>query len=483
MQDFSTLSPEVVWSIFAEILKVPRPSKHEEQIREWLIAFAKSNNITCHVDKTGNVLMDVPATEGYEDRPSIIFQAHMDMVCEKNSDVCHDFMKDPIEAYLDDDGWVKAKGTTLGADCGIGMAMSLALLVDRTYKHPALQALFTYDEEQGLTGAMALDGSEIKSRYMINLDSEDEGEIFIGCAGGIDTIIDFDIKKEKSPRGAAWFNLSISGLQGGHSGDDIEKGRASAVKLLGRVLFSSMKYDILVGEIDGGKLRNAISREASALIAVPQSFSDNFKVSIEKLSNDIKNEFALTDPDIEISLKDSEGCDSVYDKAIMTNIIRSLHSAYHGVYSMSFSMPGLVETSTNLASIKMTEAGIQVVTSQRSSVESAKHNIASIIEANFLSAGANVKHTEGYPGWNPNPEGYLVKTSDAVYRRLFSKSPKVRAIHAGLECGLFMDKAPGLQAISVGPTLRGVHSPSERLEASTVKMVWDYLIALIEELR
>lgn len=483
MKDFSSLSPKLVWSIFSEILKIPRPSKHEQQIRAWLVDFASSHKIDCHVDKTGNVIMEVPATEGYEDRPSIIFQGHMDMVCEKNADITHDFTKDPIQAGLDDDGWVKANGTTLGADCGIGVAMALALLIDKTYKHPRLQALFTYDEEQGLTGAMSLEGSEINSKYMINLDSEDEGIIFIGCAGGVDTIADFDIKKVKAPEGAAWYKLNITGLQGGHSGDDIEKGRASAVKLLGRILYAGIKCDALIAEIDGGKLRNAISRDAHAVIALPQGFASNFQASVAKLAKSIKSEYALTDSAITIDLTETEPRDSVYDKVPMNNVIRALHNSHHGVVRMSRSMPGLVETSTNLASVKMTDKGIQVVTSQRSAIDSAKQNIASIVEANFVMAGAKVVHTEGYPGWNPDPNGYLVKTSASVYKKLFKKDPVVRAIHAGLECGLFMDKTPGLEAISIGPTLRGVHSPSEKLEAKTVQMIWDYIVALVEELK
>jgi len=477
------LSPQLVWSIFSEIVSVPRPSKHEEQIRAWLVDFAKKNSIDCHVDRTGNVMMSVPATEGYENFPGVILQSHMDMVCEKDSGIDHDFMKDPIDAYLDSDGWVKARGTTLGADCGIGMAIELALLLDKSYGHPFIQALFTYDEEQGLTGAMALEEGEIKSKYMINLDSEDEGEIFIGCAGGVDTIIYFDIPKIKAPDGAKWFKLHIGGLMGGHSGDDIEKGRASAVKLLGRFLNKILPYDILVSEIDGGKLRNAISREAYAVVAIPLGCADVCCTAVEKLAADVKSEFEITDAGISVTFEETQPGEQVYDKRIMYNVIRALHSAHHGVYAMSFSMPGLVETSTNLASIKPTSSGLQIVTSQRSSIDSAKRDIASVVEAHFLLAGAKVSHTDGYPGWKPNPEGNLVKTSDAVYRKLFGKAPKVRAIHAGLECGLFMDKNPGLEAISVGPTLRGVHSPSEKLEAATVPMVWEYVKALISELK
>lgn len=477
------LSPQLVWLIFSEIVKIPRPSKHEEQIRAWLVDFASKHSIDCRVDKTGNVMMSVPASPGYENCPGVILQSHMDMVCEKDAGVDHDFMKDPIDAYLDSDGWVKARGTTLGADCGIGMAIQLALLLDDSFSHPAIQALFTYDEEQGLTGAMALEEGMIKSKYMINLDSEDEGEIFIGCAGGVDTIIDFDLEKKKAPEGAQWFLLNIGGLRGGHSGDDIEKGRASAVKLLGRFLNRILQYDILVSEIDGGKLRNAISREAHAVVAVPCGCADVCRSAVEKLAAEVKSEYEITDPDISVSFVDAKPMDEVYDKRKMYSVIRALHSAHHGVYAMSFSMPGLVETSTNLASVKATDTGLQIVTSQRSSIDSAKRDIASVVETHFLLAGAMVRHTDGYPGWKPNPEGHLVKTSDAVYKKLFGKAPRVRAIHAGLECGLFMDKNPGLEAISVGPTLRGVHSPSEKLDASTVPMVWEYVKTLISELR
>lgn len=481
METIKNLNPQIVWSIFDQILQVPRPSKKEEQIRKYLTELAGQHNLEYKIDSTGNVIIIRQASQGFESHNTLVLQSHMDMVCEKDSNLDHDFLKDPINAYIED-GWVKAKGTTLGADCGIGMAMSLAVLIDQTIECPKIEALFTYDEEQGLTGAMELDNNVLTGKYLINLDSEDEGEIFIGCAGGVDTLATFDISYQTAQKDCGYM-ISVGGLLGGHSGDDIEKGRACANKLLIRVLtaFDKIGYELVT--IDGGNLRNAIAREAHALVRISKNDTQNATQIFKKVFESIKSEYANTDPDVnmtftEVALKET----IVMSDTDRQRLVWALQSVAHGVIAMSHTMPGLVETSTNLASVKMDQNRIIVTTSQRSSVESAKFDIANTVEATFKLAKATVTHTDGYPGWTPNPNSFLVKMAEKRYLEIFSKHPKVKAIHAGLECGLILEKYPKMEAISIGPTLRGVHSPSEKIEIQTVAIFWQYLVDLIKNL-
>ena len=478
------LEPKLIWEQFDDITRVPRPSKREEKIIEWLVAFAQKHNIEYQKDDTGNVVMRMPATAGYEDRPAIILQSHMDMVCEKNSDVEFDFDNDPIRTRIDGE-WVRAEGTTLGADCGIGMAAALAVLLDTSLERPAIEALFTVDEETGLTGAFGLGEGMLTGKYLVNLDSEDEGEIFIGCAGGIDTVARMDYDKEAAPEGYAFVRLEVGDLLGGHSGDDIDKGRANSNKLLARFLYNACDtFQIALARMDGGNLRNAIPREAYAIVGVPAEAKADFVERYMEFGEMMKEEFRHTEPRLRFSTADAETPGEVMTNDDMCALLITIVGLPNGVLAMSFAVPGLVETSSNLASVKFDDAAQQVVitTPQRSSVESAKLYAAQTIESVFYLAGCDVEHSDGYPGWSPNPDSKLLATTVECYRKLFATEPKVRAIHAGLECGLFLEKYPHLEMVSFGPTLRGVHSPDERLEIATVDKFWKLLVELMRSL-
>lgn len=472
----------IILDIFQEICKIPHPSGHEEAIGNYLISFADAHNLKAKKDEVGNVLISKPATIGFEDSPTIILQSHQDMVCEKDAALEHDFMTQPIETYIED-GWLKAKGTTLGADDGIGMAMMLAVLADNTLKHGPIEALFTVSEETGLTGASNLGDDMINGSMLINLDSEDEGEIFIGCAGGIKTEIAFKFNKEEIPGNSFFVKLSVDRLHGGHSGDDIDKGYANANKILARFLYNSIKkYDLKLCSFNGGNLHNAIPRDASAVIAIPDKYKENIRVDFNIFAAEIQAEYHITEPDAEFFMQSTDALEYCIESRVAKNFIYALYSAVNGVYAMSMDMPGLVETSSNLASVRTTDDTIKIVASHRSSVMSALTAVRDTVAATFTLAGAEVSHNEGYPGWKPNPQSPLLKTTVDTYRNLFGKDPKVRAIHAGLECGLFLADHPHLDMISVGPTLRGVHSPSERLLIETINPVYIHLLNILKSI-
>ncbi len=476
------LQPALVWELFESITQVPRPSKKEERIIEFLIDFAKRNNLEYQRDKIGNVVIRKGATAGYEERETVILQSHMDMVCEKNSDVDFDFETQPIRAIVDGE-WVRAEGTTLGADCGIGMAAALALLLDDEAEHGPIEALFTVDEETGLTGAFNLGEGMLNGKYLLNLDSEDEGEIFIGCAGGVDTLATFNIALEPAPKGYEFYRFDVSDLVGGHSGDDINKGRANSNKITARLLLNAQNnFEARMSYFDGGNLRNAIPREAYAVVGVPAKQKEKFEAYTKQFMADVKDEFHFTEPDMRLSLTPIPCVDEVLDLASQRNLLGALVGVPNGVLEMSAAIPGLVETSTNLASVKFADKKIVVTTSQRSSVESAKHYAKDAVESVFLLAGAEVVHSDGYPGWAPNPDSHLLKVSVECYERLFGVEPKVKAVHAGLECGLFLEKYPHLEMVSFGPTLRGVHSPDERLEIATVDKFWRHLKEIVKSI-
>ncbi len=483
MSEITSLKPRLIWEQFDAITKVPRPSKKEGKIIEYLLAFAREHHIEHQKDAIGNVVMRKPATPGYENHPAVILQAHMDMVCEKNSDVEFDFENDPIRTRIDGE-WVKAEGTTLGADCGIGMAAGLAVLLDEEAVHGPLEVLFTVDEETGLTGAFELGEDMLHGKYLINLDSEDEGELFIGCAGGIDTVATFHYTMEEAPKNYHFFRVDVSDLMGGHSGDDIDKGRVNSNKTVARLLWDAMHaYDLRLSYFSGGNLRNAIPREAYAVFGIPIRFVDEFKKHYEMFAADLKSEFHFREPNFKMTLNDMPQVDEVLDEKTQRALINAIVGVPNGVIAMSFAVPGLVETSTNLASVKFEEGNRIVITSsQRSSVESAKTYVMQMVESVFTLAGADVVHSDGYPGWTPNPESKLLEITVESYRRLFHTEPKVRAIHAGLECGLFLEKYPDLEMVSFGPTLRGVHSPDERLEIATVPKFWDLLLDTLKNL-
>lgn len=483
MSAITSLEPRIVWEQFDAITRVPRPSKKEGRIIEFLVAFAEKHGIEYSKDATGNVVMRKPATPGYEDRPGVILQSHMDMVCEKRSDVEFDFERDAIRTRIDG-GWVKAEGTTLGADCGIGMAAALAVLLDPAAQYGPLEALFTVDEETGLTGAFGLGEGMLTGKYLLNLDSEDEGELFIGCAGGIDTLATFRYTAGAAPADYAYFRVGVSGLQGGHSGDDIDKGRVNSNKVVARFLWAAMQeFDLRLSRFDGGNLRNAIPREAWAVFGVPAGRKAGFAAFCERFAADLGAEFRLREPSFRIDFLETGRPASVIDAATQRGLVYALAGVPNGVVEMSFAVPGLVETSTNLASVKFEgEDRIVVTSSQRSSVESAKLCVMRSVEAVFALAGAEVVHSDGYPGWEPDPASHLLEVTAGAYERLFGTKPRVRAIHAGLECGLFLEKYPRLEMVSFGPTLRGVHSPDERLEIATVPRFWELLLETLRSL-
>ena len=477
------LKPERVWFYFGEIMQIPRPSKHEERISAYLVNWGKEHGLETKSDKLGNVLIRKPAAKGYEKSPMVCLQAHMDMVCEKNSDKQFDFMKDPIQPVLDGE-WLTADGTTLGADDGIGVATILAILEDKSLKHPALEALITVDEETGLTGAAGLSRNWLKSEILLNFDDEDEGEYCIGCAGGIDTTVELDYTLVAAPRGHKAFRLKVSGLKGGHSGDDINRGRGCANKLINRILWEgTYKHDMRLASLDGGNLRNAIAREAEAVVTVPEKNVRAFKTMVTKLGKGMVFEFRTTEPELEFELRDVDMPKKVIDIETQEKLVNLLYACAHGVLAMSREIENFVETSTNLAAIKMKDGFFLITTSQRSSVESAKMAAASKIEATFRLAGARVSHGNGYPGWTPNPDSRVLKVGVDVYKKMYGREPIVRAIHAGLECGLIGQKYPQMDMISYGPTLRGVHSPDERIEIKTVEMFWNQTLEILRRLK
>jgi dipeptidase D len=473
------LKPTSVFHYFDEVCQVPRPSKHEEKIRAYLLAFAEKHSLEVKTDEAGNVLIKKPATPGMESLKTVILQSHIDMVCEKNGDVEHDFLNDPIQTYVDGE-WLKAKGTTLGADNGIGIATQLAVLAADNIQHGPIECLFTVDEETGLTGAFALKEGFMEGDILINLDSEDEGELFIGCAGGANTTAEFAYQTIDAPQDYFFFRVAIKGLSGGHSGDDINKNRANANKLLVRFLTQlQAKYDFYLCHIDGGNLHNAIPREAEALCAVPMKYKEPVRIDMNIYTAEIENEYSVTEPNLRTELSSESPVAKAIDRQVVKNLLKSVYAVHNGVYAMSQDMEGLVETSSNLASIKMEEGCIRIVTSQRSSILSSRQDMSEMIRSAFELGGAKVTTGDGYPGWKPNPSSDILRVAVESYKRLFGVEPKVKAIHAGLECGLFLEKYPSLDMFSTGPTLRGVHSPDERMHIPSVDKFWQHLLDVL----
>lgn len=482
MSVLNHLSPALVWNYFEEITRIPRPSKQEGKIIAYLEDFAQRHHLNYKKDEIGNVLITKGATPGYETCATVVLQSHMDMVCEKNTDKIHDFSSDPITVVVDG-SWVKADQTTLGADDGIGMAAQLAILTDQTIEHGPVECLFTVDEETGLSGAFALKEGFISGSLLLNLDSEDEGEIFIGCAGGVDTVAEFEVVEQPTGQNMLGVKIQVGGLTGGHSGDDIHKGLGNANKILARFIRKAMdEVEFSLSEIDGGNLRNAIAREAYAIGTVPMRFKEEIRVLFNNFSADVQNELKATESSLRMSM---ESCDlpaQQFSDSFANQFVFALLACPHGVLEMSRDIAGLVETSTNLASIKRNGDVLLVTTSQRSSVESAKEYAAQMVESVFVLAGAHVHHSDGYPGWTPNVGSPLLSIAKESYQTLFGKQPLVRAIHAGLECGLFLEKAPGLDMISFGPTIRGAHSPQERIEIESVQKFWDFLLDVLKRM-
>jgi len=475
------LKPALLWDFFDQITKVPRPSKKEGKIVRFLLDFAEQYGLEAVKDEADNVLIRKPATPGKENLKTVILQSHVDMVCEKNSDVRFNFETDPIQTRIEN-GWVKATGTTLGADDGIGVAAAMAILTSPEVEHGPIVCLFTTDEETGLTGANALHKEFLAGDILINLDSEEWGEFCIGCAGGKNTEAAFAYRKTAVPADYFWFEVKVSGLNGGHSGSEIHLGLGNANQILTRYLWSLLQEcHLLIASIDGGNLHNAIAREAKALAGVPAAFKEQTIVKLNLLQAQVSAELTKVDPNVRLAIESSDAPRSCIDFETGKALIYSLYALPHGVMGMSHEIADLVETSTNLASVKMKDNDrIVVTTSQRSSTDSLKTDIGNKVMSVFRLSGAEAKATDGYPGWKPNPDSDVLFISKAIYEIMFHQEPKVYAIHAGLECGLFFEKNPSLDMISCGPTIYGAHSPDERLEIATVEKWWQFLVELLK---
>jgi dipeptidase D len=480
-QAIDGLAPAPLWRYFAGLSAIPRGSKHEEKASQWVIDVATRLSLEALADSCGNVVVRKPASKGLEHAQGIVIQSHLDMVCEKNNDTVHDFERDPIVLRRQGD-YITATGTTLGADNGIGVAMGLALMEDRSVKHGPLEFLFTVDEETGLTGANFLAGDFLRSRILINLDSEEEGVLCVGCAGGMDSRGEVKVAFDALPDNHRIFTIRVAGLRGGHSGLDIHRGRGNAIKLLNRALSALAPCGLRLGSIEGGNKRNAIPREAAAVVALPEKNIDAAKRAVAALAEIYKAEYAATDPGVGLTMEQvrRRTC-PVMKRETAKSIMDLLSVLPHGVIGMNAAIPGLVETSTNLARVMTTKDAVVVETSQRSSVESRKADIVATVCAAFNLVGAPVTHGDGYAGWQPDLESSILQTARAVYKKKFKKEPVVKAIHAGLECGIIGGKYPGMDMLSIGPTLEFVHSPDERVPIKSVENIWDYLSAILEE--
>lgn len=476
------MNTDRVLNFFREITRIPRESGHEEQIIAYLQKFAADRGLECKTDRVGNVMIAKPASKGYENRPTVVLQGHTDMVCEKKSTSGFDFSRDAIQ-YVIEDGWMIAHDTTLGADNGIGVAAAMAVLDDDTIEHPRVECLFTVSEETGLDGARAVKKGFVTGKTLINLDDEDEGYFCVGCAGGMDTVGTFTYRDRKLLPGFVVTKFTIGGGQGGHSGDDIDKGRINAVQQIARFLNEIWPYRIDLCHIGAGNKRNAIARGGEVVVAIPARREEKVVAVFNDFAARLKAEYAVTDPGLYFQAEPVEWEGGAIDRGTAVRLIRSLISIPHGVEAMSADIPGLIETSTNLASVKMEKGHkILVGTMQRSSVNSQRIFLSERVAAVLELAGAKVKHSDGYPGWKPNMNSHIKDVCVESYKRLFGREPIVRAIHAGLECGLFTEKFPDMDMIAFGPTLRGVHAPGERLDLASLDRFWAVLLDVLKNI-
>ncbi len=477
----TNLEPKSLWAFFEDICNIPHPSKKEEKIIEYVKEFGQKHGLETETDHVGNVIIRKPATPGMEDCKTIVLQGHLDMVPQKNNDKTHDFEKDPIEPVIDGE-WVKANGTTLGADNGIGVAAALAVLESKDLEHGPIECLFTVDEETGMTGAFALKPGFVKGDILINMDSEDEGELYIGCAGGVDTNAFFNYKEEPAPEGHVTYNVEVKGLKGGHSGLDIPLGRGNANKIINRLLWqANRELGLQLVSIDGGSLRNAIPREASAVVMVPEENTGDFEKLTRDLEAKVVKELKSVDPNVQMKAsKASLPAATIIEKELARKFFNGVYGCPNGVIRMIAEMPDVVETSTNLAILKSDGKRIEVATLQRSSVDSAKEDLGNMMRSVFELAGAEVEHTGEYPGWKPNVDSPILKTMKEVYNKKFGKVPEQKVIHAGLECGLMGGVYPNLDMISFGPTIRNPHSPDEKVNIKTVQLFWEFLMETLK---
>ena len=469
------LEPNGLWKNFYNLTQIPRPSKKEAKVVAFVKEFGEKLGLETIVDKVGNVIIRKPATPGYENRMGVVLQAHLDMVPQKNSDKVHDFENDPIETHIEN-GWVKANGTTLGADNGIGAAAAMTVLESTDLEHGPIEALFTIDEETGMTGANALEPGVLKGDILINTDSETEGELYVGCAGGIDTCGYFTPKFEEVPAGSKAFQLVVKGLKGGHSGMDIILGRANANKVMNELLaYATEKLDARVADIQGGSLRNAIPRESFVTVTVPEANAEALAAYVAEFETAMKEKFAAVEPEMSITVAPAEMPAQVMDKATIANLIEAVAKYPNGVVAMSKDFEGTVETSSNLAIVKLIDGQIMTASLQRSLVDASKDELAAEMRTLLEKCGARAESTGSYPGWKPNINSPILHTMKKVYEEKYGKTPKIMVIHAGLECGILGSKYPNWDMVSFGPTLVFPHSPDEALKIDTVPLFWEFM--------
>lgn len=477
------LKPEILWQRFYEISQIPRPSKKEEKILEYLRNFAKEHNIKMLEDDTHNIVMKVPATKGYENAPTVVIQGHVDMVCEKNKGTEHDFDNDPIKLIKDGD-WMRADGTTLGADNGIGVAAGLAMITDDSVVHGPLELLFTVDEETGLTGANNLSTDLLEGKTLLNCDSEEDGAFYVGCSGGQDTVGIYDIEWKEIKNDLVPYELTVTGLKGGHSGLDIANGRANAIKLLARFMLNLTDVDYRIAELNGGSKRNAIPREAEAVLLIKEPDAAKIKKAADEFVKEALLEYKVNDGGLKVELNKKNGSfDKVFKRKFAKRILHVLNALPHGIMAMSPDIPNLVETSTNLATVFTEGDKIRIGTSQRSSIETAKLNISNVVKSIFALSGAEeILDADSYPGWQPNMDSPILKLGKEVFKEKYGKEPEIKAIHAGLECGILADKYPGLDMVSFGPTIQGAHSPDEKVNIKDVEKFYSLLSGILEKI-
>ena len=481
--EIKNLKPNALWESFYEITQIPHPSKYEDKIRQYFVDFGQKLGLETIVDSIGNVVIRKPATPGMENRKGVIFQGHMDMVPQKNSDKTHNFETDPIETIIGDDGWLRANGTTLGADNGIGVAAGMAVLMANDLVHGPVELLITTEEETGMVGAFGIDSTILKGDILLNLDSEDYGELYVGCAGGLDGNISMDYSSEPTPANVDAYKISVTGLKGGHSGMDIVLGRGNANKIMVRLLTEIQnKIDIRLAHIEGGSLRNAIPREAFATIVAPKGNSETLKQEIFGLFDIISSELSATEPDMKFTVEPAEMPANVIEAKAASRFIKAIYACPNGVVRMSDAMPGLVETSNNLAIMKSENGSFSAKCLMRSSVDSAKEDLANMMKSVFDLAEANIEFSGGYPGWKPNPASPILKTMIEVYENMFGEKPEIKAIHAGLECGILGSQYPHWDMISFGPTIRFPHSPDEKVNIESVEKFWNYLVETLKNI-
>lgn len=481
-EEIRALEPGQLWGKFADLNAVPRPSKKEERVIEFMKNFGNSLGLETEVDEVGNVIIRKPATPGMEDRKPVVLQSHLDMVHQKNNDSDFDFENQGIEMYVEGD-WVKAKGTTLGADNGLGVATMMAILESDEIEHPALEALFTIDEETGMTGAMGLQPGILKGEILLNLDTEEDDEIGIGCAGGVDVTARRNYKQEDVPAGVTPYKIIVKGLQGGHSGMDIIKGLGNANKIMNRLLFDGFeKYGLRISEINGGGLRNAIPRESQAIAVVDSAQKEDFLKGVNELSEAIKQEYRSLEPKLHIEVQEISSPEKVMELGVQELLLKAVYAAHNGVYRMSPEMEGLVETSNNVARVEVKQGKIEILCLTRSSVESSKMDLANSLRAGFELAGLEVSFSGEYPGWAPNRDSAILQVLDEIYQKMNNEKAEIAACHAGLECGILGHHYPDMDMISFGPTIRGAHSPDERASISSAQKYWKFVQEVLKNI-